>query len=214
MSQVKSSKQNSSERFLSRMRAAILYGRSALQRVLVLFMLSLSLFSAAASAAENGQKILVAYFSGTGTTAKVAEMIAPALGADIFRIEAADPFTPEDLSYAPSSRANQEKNQPTLRPEIAATVPLMEQYEVVFLGYPIWSERAPRVVLTFIESHDLKGKRIIPFCTAYTSGIEQSAQELQSLYPELDWEQGHKFGQFTANEDVTSWLTQLGLLNK
>ena len=153
-----------------------------------------------ASAAENS--ILVAYFSGTGTTERVAKMLSEQLGADLYRINA---------TYDPDSRANQEKQHLDLRPEIADQVSNMEQYDTVLIGYPIWSERALRIIATFLESYDFTDKTMIPFCTAYTSGIENSEQELRELYPQLKWVHGQKFSRTTTPEEVGAWLQQLQL---
>ena len=177
--------------------------------VLFTVVCSSSFAVSAASAAENS--ILVAYFSGTGTTERVAKMLSEQLGADLYRINAKDPFTAEDLSYDPDSRANQEKQHLDLRPEIADQVSNMEQYDTVLIGYPIWSERAPRIIATFLESYDFADKTLIPFCTAYTSGIENSEQELRELYPQLKWVHGQKFSRTTTPEEVGVWLQQLQL---
>mgnify|MGYP000027398406 FL=1 len=112
-------------------------------------------------------KVLVAYFSATGTTKGVAVHIANGLNADIYEIVPEEPYTDADLDYNDNnSRTTIEMNDPDARPAISGSVENMEQYDIVFIGYPIWWGEAPRIVSTFVESYDFSGKTIVPFCTS------------------------------------------------
>ncbi len=129
----------------------------------------------------NG-RCLVVYFSCTNTTKGIAERIASITDGTTFRIEPEVPYTSADLDYNnSSSRANREQNDPSARPAIANTLEGLENYDVVFLGYPIWWGDAPKIISTFLESHDLSGKTIVPFCTSHSSGIGSSDTDLHRL---------------------------------
>ncbi|WP_290069181.1 flavodoxin [Muribaculum intestinale] len=119
---------------------------------------------------KNGS-VLVAYFSCIGTTEGIAEGIADITGASTFRIEAEEPYTAADLDYNSDCRANREQNNPKARPAIKSMPDGLDRYDVVFLGYPIWWGEAPRIISTFLESGDFKGKTIVPFCSSHSSGL-------------------------------------------
>ena len=130
----------------------------------------------------NEINILVAYFSATNTTEGVAEHIANGLGADLYEIVPEEAYTDADLNYNDdSSRSTIEMNDPSSRPAISGGVENMEQYDIVFIGYPIWWGEAPRIVSTFMESYDFSGKTLIPFCTSGGSGLGSSASNLAEL---------------------------------
>lgn len=117
---------------------------------------------------------LVAYFSATGNTAKIANMLADAVDADVFEIEPVVPYTLEDLNWRnPKSRSSIEMKNHNSRPAIARIRDNMDIYDVVYIGFPIWWYTAPTIVNTFLESHNLAGKRIIPFATSGGSGMDQ-----------------------------------------
>jgi len=161
-------------------------------------------------------KVLVAYFSATNNTEGVAEKIVDVLGsdkADLYEIVPAVPYTSADLNYNSDCRANREQNDPSARPEIAgtSTVSNMDEYDVVFLGYPIWWGEAPRIISTFLESCDFEGKTIVPFCTSGSSGIGSSATDLHSLTTGADWLDGQRFSGSANEGDVTAWVDGLGL---
>ena len=136
-------------------------------------------------------KTLVAYFSASGVTARAAKQIAEAVGADLYEIRPAEPYTSADLNWMDqSSRSTREMNDPACRPAIGSPVENMAQYDTVFVGFPIWWGVEPRVVDTFLESRDLTGKTVIPFATSGGSGMPYAQRHLQGLYPALRWEQG------------------------
>ena len=125
-------------------------------------------------------KKLVAYFSATGITAMVATRLADAVGADVFEIRPMMPYTAADLDWRDQkSRSTLEMNEPSSRPQIACKRDNMQEDNVVFVGFPIWWYVAPRIINTFLESYDLKGKVIIPFATSGGSGVEKVKESLQ-----------------------------------
>lgn len=147
--------------------------------------------SKAGDGTEGKGKTLVAYFSATGTTAKVAKEIAAETGGELYEIVPAEPYTAADLDWRNShSRSSVEMNDPKSRPAMKGSKDDIGSYDVVYLGYPIWWGVAPHIINTFIESHDLKGKRVIPFATSGGSGIERSVGELKAAYPDINWQEG------------------------
>ncbi len=137
-------------------------------------------------------RILVAYFSATGTTKRISEEIARLSSADLFAIEAKEPYTVEDLNWMDTkSRSTLEMKDASARPAIANAVPNMNEYDTVILGYPIWWGAAPRIIDTFLESYDFTGKTIHPFCTSGGSGIGRSDENLHQCVKEgVTWGQG------------------------
>ena len=122
------------------------------------------------------------------------------------------PYTADDLNYNDSSsRSSQEMNDPDSRPVISGSVENMEQYDVIFLGYPIWWGEAPRIINTFLESYDLSGKTIAPFCTSASSPLGSSATKLQDLTGSATWLEGQRFSGGASVSDVQSWVDSLNL---
>lgn len=129
-------------------------------------------------------KILVAYFSATGRTAKVAKLLAEAIGADIHEIKPKEPYTRADLNWMNrKSRSSIEMNNKTFRPEMAESSVSIGDYDVVFLGFPIWWYVAPTIINTFLESTDFSGKRIILFATSGGSKFGKTVEELKVSVP-------------------------------
>lgn len=150
---------------------------------------------------------LVVYFSNTGNTKSIAEKIAAGLGANIYEIIPEDPYTDEDLDYNDDrSRSTIEMNDPSARPAIAESIENMEQYDTIYLGYPIWWAEAPRIIDTFVESYDFTDKTVIPFCTSGGSGIGSSAETLEELAGSGNWQDGHKFNGNESDEEVMEWV--------
>ena len=136
-------------------------------------------------------KILVAYDSASGVTARAAEEIAQAVGGDLYEIRPAQPYTAADLDWTnKQSRSSLEMTDPACRPAVAGAVADMARYETVFVGFPIWWGVEPRVVDTFLEGYDFAGKVMIPFATSGGSGMPYAQRHLRSQYPELDWREG------------------------
>jgi len=160
----------------------------------------------------QANRILVAYFSATGSTRGVAEHIADIVGADLFEIAPEEPYTGADLDYRDaSSRASREQDDPAARPAIHGEVEDMGQYGVAFLGYPIWHGQAPKIISTFLEGCDLSGKTVIPFCTSGGSSIDGSEGALNALAPQARWRSGERFGAGASREAVKDWVDGLEL---
>ena len=162
---------------------------------------------------EKQGRILVAYFSAAGTTKQVAGMIAEQTGADLYEITPEIPYTPADLDYGDSSsRTTAEQSDSSARPAISGTVDHMENYDIVFLGYPIWHGQAPKIISTFLESYDFSGKLIVPFCTSHSSGIGSSDTNLHSLCPDtVTWSAGERFPANTDGETVKEWIDSMNI---
>lgn len=157
-------------------------------------------------------RALVVWFSCTNTTKGIADRIIEATGAATWRIEPETAYTSEDLNYNnSSSRANREQNDPSARPAIKGKCEHLADYDVVFLGYPIWWGKAPKVIFTFLESHNLAGKTIIPFCTSHSSGIGSSDTELHRLAAGAEWKQGRRFGGNESKETIKKWIESMDL---
>lgn len=136
---------------------------------------------------------LVAYFSYSGTTRKAAEELSLHLGADLFEIRPAVPYLPQDVDWQDDNSRNVlEYKDPDSRPEIAEDVDGLEQYDTVYIGYPIWWYTHPRIINTFLESGDFSGKQIVLFATSSVTGIEGSLSDLKETYPGLDLTGGRK----------------------
>lgn len=155
--------------------------------------------------------VLVAYFSCTNTTKDIAYDIADITGGTMFRIEPEIPYTPADLDYNSDCRANREQNDATARPEIKDNIKSIADYDIIFLGYPIWWGQAPKIIYTFLESHDFTGKTIVPFCTSHSSGLGSSASNLHSLAPEANWKDGMRFGSSTSKSTIKTWIENMNL---
>lgn len=155
------------------------------------------------------KKYAVVYFSATGNTADVAELIAKETGADIFEIVPENAYTSEDLNYNDDNcRANKEMNDDTARPSILGDMSAVSGYDVIYLGYPIWWGTAPRIIQTFLESCDLSRSTVYTFCTSGGSGIEKSVEDLRSLYSNVNIVSGKRFGR-AAESDIKEWLGSL-----
>ena len=154
--------------------------------------------------AEN--KPLVVYFSATGTTAKAARTIAEVTGGTLYEIVPQQAYTSDDLDWNDrQSRSSVEMNNPQARPALKGTKLDVAVHDVVFIGYPIWWDQAPRIINTFIESHDLKGKTLVPFATSGGSGISNSVKELRKAYPDLEWQEGKLLNGASGNT-VQNWV--------
>ena len=153
-------------------------------------------------------KVLVAYFSATNTTKSVAEKIATAAGGTLYRINPAQPYTSADLDWHDSnSRTTKEQNDSSARPEISGGVDNMAQYDIVFLGYPIWWGEAPKIIYTFLESYDFGGKTVVPFCTSGGSGVGNSATNLHGSASKATWLKGTRL---SGSSNIDEYLSGLG----
>lgn len=159
----------------------------------------------------GGNKVLIAYFSCTGTTEEIANKIKWETGGTLYEITPEVPYTEADLDYYSGGRADREQSDSSARPAISGSVADMDRYDVVFLGYPIWHGQAPKIIYTFLESYDFSGKTIVPFCTSQSSGIGSSATNLHSLASSAVWEVGKRFSSATTAAEVSDWISSLDL---
>lgn len=159
----------------------------------------------------TAENVLVAYFSCTGNTENIAELITQHTGGTLHRILPEEPYTEADLDYYSGGRADREQADPTARPAISNSVENMESYDIIFLGYPIWHGQAPKIIYTFLESYDFAGKTIVPFCTSASSGIGTSDDNLHPLAAGAAWKDGRRFSGNENAETVSSWLEELDI---
>lgn len=154
-------------------------------------------------------KKLVAYFSASGVTKAAAERLAKVAGADLFEIQPAVPYTEADLDWRnKNSRSSVEMNDPNSRPKIAEIFPNMENYETVFLGFPIWWYVAPAIINTFVESYDFSGKTIVPFATSGGSDMGKTVEVLKRLCPAANWEKGKMVNRI-SDKELENWLNSI-----
>lgn len=157
----------------------------------------------------NDKKILVAYFSCSGVTKAAAERLAGRIGADLYAITPQQPYSAADLNWKDrQSRTSVEMRDPSSRPAIAGSLPDMAQYDVLFLGFPIWWYIAPTIINTFIEGCNLTGKTVIPFATSGSSGIENCEKNLRDAYPQILWKKGKLLNGTLSAEALASWIDQ------
>lgn len=159
--------------------------------------------------ATNDNKILVAYFSATGNTKSVASTLATAIGADLFEIVPEQPYTSEDLNWHnDKSRSSVEMGDRSSRPAIASKIADISQYNIVFVGSPIWWGREPSIMDTFIESYDFAGKTVIPFATSGSSDIGDYGANLQALAPNAKVLAGKRFPTNVSATELKTWADE------
>ena len=155
-------------------------------------------------------KVLVAYFSASGVTAGVAEKLSNAIGADLYEIAPETPYTDADLNWMDKkSRSTVEMEDRSSRPAIGTKVENMEQYDTVFVGFPIWWYREPSIIDTFMEAYDFTGKTVVPFATSGGSGLGDSYKNLQALAPGAKVINGEKFPGSVSEEKLRLWAQGL-----
>ncbi len=163
---------------------------------------------------SNSGKVLVVYYSASGNTEKIANMIADSSDADIFKIEPKEAYTDEDLDWTKTdSRVNREHDNENERDIelVSTTVDDWDSYDTVFIGYPIWWGIAAWPVNNFVENNDFSGKTVIPFCTSSSSGIGESGSLLAKMAGTGDWKEGERFYGGASESDISSWIDSLGL---
>ena len=165
--------------------------------------------AADATEASSNSKTLVVFFSATGTTKGVAQMIADATGADTYEILAAQTYTEADLNWNDkNSRTTTEQNDKSVRPEIGSEKLSLDGYSTIYIGYPIWWGEEPRIMDTFAQSYDFTGKTMIPFCTSGGSGIGSSGKNLAEIAGTGNWVEGDRL---SADTDIAAWIKGLNL---
>ena len=164
------------------------------------------------SAPAAKSKILVAYFSATGNSKQLAENTAKALGADLYEIRPAKPYTREDLNYNDeTTRATVEQKNDSVRPELAENKAPISNHETIILVHPIWWGQAPRIMDTFVESYDFTGKNMTNICTSGGSDIGTSGDYLQKLTKgKANWKSGKLFNKDASEAEINSWFKTLG----
>ena len=163
---------------------------------------------------NTSSKILVVYYSATGSTKAVAETIADTAGADLFEITPVDPYTSDDLNWTnDNSRVSVEHNDESKRdvPLTKTTPDNWADYDTVFIGYPIWWGIAAWPVNNFITGNDFTGKTVIPFCTSASSGLGQSGELLAEIAGTGNWKNGERFSSGASSSDIESWVNGLDL---
>lgn len=183
-----------------------------MKKVIALFWAVASILTACAGKASRNvparteeSKVLVAYFSCTGNTKKAAEIVAKATGGTLYRITPQTAYTAADLNWHnENSRSSVEMKDAKARPALADRKAPVAGCDTIYLGYPIWWDLAPRIVNTFLESYDFKGKTVIPFVTSGSSTIAHSAAELRKQYPQIKWGDGKRFS--GNKQDFLDWL--------
>ncbi len=158
-------------------------------------------------------KKLVAFFSASGVTAKVAAELAKAESADCFEIKPVDPYSAADLDYrVKDCRSNLEMADESCRPGIVDKVADMAQYDTVFIGFPIWWAREPSIIDTFLEAYDFTGKKIIPFCTSGASDVAKATEHIKGIVGDgVTVDAGKRLGAESSEEEVKTWTELLGL---
>ena len=158
------------------------------------------------------KKILVAYFSASGVTAKAARKLAEVSGADLFEIKPEIPYTSADLNWMDKkSRSSMEMNDPSSRPAIADRLPDMEKYDIIFVGFPIWWYVAPTIINTFLESYDFSGKTIIPFATSGGSNLGRTNDRLKPSCPGAILLKGKLMNGEVSESTLKKWVENLNL---
>ena len=155
-------------------------------------------------------KVLVAYFSASGVTAKAAAKLAKTAEADLFEIVPEQPYTKADLNWQDkNSRSSVEMNDRSSRPAIKSKVENMEKYDVVFVGFPVWWYREPSIIDTFMESYDFTGKTVVPFCTSGGSGLGTTGSNLQALAKDAKVIEGKRLSFITTEGSLKKWINEI-----
>lgn len=155
-------------------------------------------------------KTLVAFFSASGETKKLAQTLASVVDGTLYQIRPETEYTPADLDWRDKhSRSTIEMQDPTCRPALAGMVEGISQYDTIFIGFPIWWYEAPRLIQTFLESYDLTGKTVIPFATSGGSDMGNTDSILQRSAPKAGWKLGKRLKATASAQEVTDWLKSL-----
>ena len=158
-------------------------------------------------------KILVSYFSATGTTLRLAETLAEAVNGDLFKIEPEVPYTNADLNWMDKkSRSTIEMKDKTSRPAVKSRLENMEEYDTIFVGFPIWWYVAPTIINTFLESYDFSGKTVIPFATSGGSGMGKTNDTLKVSCKGAELKTGKVFQASAGKDELESWARSLKVL--
>ena len=152
------------------------------------------------------KKVLVAYFSASGVTKGVAQQLAEVTGGTLHEIKPAQPYTDADLDWRDKqSRSSVEMQDKSSRPAITDKLKNMQDYDIIYVGFPIWWYTCPTIINTFMEAYDFKGKTVIPFATSGGSSIKKACEDLKAAYPDVKWKEGKLLNQATK-KDLEDWV--------
>ena len=155
-------------------------------------------------------KKLVAYFSASGVTAQLAKTLAQAVNGDLYEIKPEQPYTAADLDWRnKNSRSSMEMNDKSFRPAVSGKLDNISEYDVIYVGFPIWWYVAPTIINTFLEQYDLSGKTVIPFATSGGSGISESESNLKEICPDSVWLEGKRFLGSSSHDDIADWVDNM-----
>lgn len=158
---------------------------------------------------KDNSNSVVLYFSATNNTEGIAKLISEVTNSDIIEIVPKVPYTSDDLNYNnDNSRANKEQNNDKSRPEISNQLEL-DSYDTIYLGYPIWWGKEPRIILTLLDNNNLEGKTIIPFCTSGSSGIETSVSNIRKYNSKLNVLDGKRFSTSASKDEINTWIESI-----
>ncbi|MCD8337352.1 MAG: NAD(P)H-dependent oxidoreductase [Lachnospiraceae bacterium] len=156
------------------------------------------------------KKALVAYFSASGVTAALAKRLADAIGADLHEIQPEVPYTKEDLDWTnKNSRSSEEMNDKSFRPQIANRMENIDDYNIIYIGFPIWWYVAPTIINTFLEQYNLAGKEIIPFATSGSSGMGRTNEELKASCKGAVLKEGRRFAANAGAAELKAWAEKI-----
>ena len=171
-----------------------------------LLTISLSACSQKKTETNMKQKVLVAYFSASGTTKGIAQQLAEAAGADLHEIKPEVPYTDADLDWQnKQSRSSIEMKDKNSRPAITDKLQNMQDYDVVYVGFPIWWYTCPTIINTFMEAYDFNGQTVVPFATSGGSSIKKACKDLGGAYPNVNWKEG-KLLNHASKDDMKKWI--------
>ena len=155
---------------------------------------------------DKEMKVLVAYFSASGTTKGVAQQLAEVAGADLHEIKPAQHYTDADLDWRnKKSRSSVEMQDRKSRPAITDKLTNLQDYDVIYVGFPIWWNTCPTIINTFMEAYDFQGKTVIPFATSGGSSIKKACEDLKAAYPDVKWKEGKLLNR-TSKKDLEDWV--------
>ena len=155
---------------------------------------------------EKESKVLVAYFSASGVTRGVAQQLAEVTGGTLHEIKPAQPYTDADLDWRnKQSRSSVEMKDKSSRPAITDKLKSMQDYDVIYVGFPIWWYTCPTIINTFMEAYDFKGKTVIPFATSGGSSIKKACEDLKAAYPDINWKEGKLLNR-ASKKDLEDWV--------
>ena len=169
-------------------------------------LLTMSLSVCAQKKESKDMKVLVAYFSASGVTKGVAQQLAEVTGGTLHEIKPVQPYTDADLDWRnQQSRSSVEMQDKSSRPAITDKLANMQEYDVIYVGFPIWWNTCPRIINTFMEAYDFKGKTVIPFATSGSSSIKKSCEDLEATYSDVNWKEGKLLNRATK-KDLEDWV--------